>query len=138
MHITSATSAFSAGGYPTSEVRSRSREDPMPERKRPRGVIPRRRSGAAAKSARLRWRRNSQEELPSLRSGAAAGRSYPTPEARGGSWEEQPHLQGVVGGWVGAGGPRRRIPCSRSEGTGVRRYPSSKIRSSGCALLEQP
>ena len=28
--------------------------------------------------------------------GAAAERSYPTPEARGGSREEQPHLHGVV------------------------------------------
>ena len=93
----------------------------MPERKRPRGVTPRRRSGAAAESARLC--RRSLEELPSLKSGVVAGRSYPTPEARGGSWEEQPHLQGVVGGCVGAGGPRRPIPCSRSEGTGVRRYP---------------
>ena len=31
-----------------------------------------------------------------LRSGAAAGRSCPTPEARDGGWEEQPHVQGVV------------------------------------------
>ena len=28
--------------------------------------------------------------------GAAAERSYPTPEARGGSREEQPHVQGAV------------------------------------------
>ena len=28
--------------------------------------------------------------------GAAAKRSYPTPEARGGGREEQPHVQGVV------------------------------------------
>ena len=33
---------------------------------------------------------------PGLRSGAAARKSYPTPEARGCSWEEQPHVQGVV------------------------------------------
>ena len=30
------------------------------------------------------------------RSGAAAGRSSPTPEARGSSWEEQLHVQGAV------------------------------------------
>ena len=30
------TSALSAGGYPTSEVRGRSQEDPMPKRRRPR------------------------------------------------------------------------------------------------------
>ena len=29
-------------------------------------------------------------------SARAAERSYPTPEARGGGWKEQPHLQGVV------------------------------------------
>ena len=39
--------------YPMSEVRGRSREDPMPEGQRPRGVTSRPRSGAAAESARL-------------------------------------------------------------------------------------
>ena len=29
-----------------------------------------------------------------------AGRSYPPPEARGGSWEELYHVQGVVAVWV--------------------------------------
>jgi len=29
---------------------------------------------------------------------------------------------------VGAGGPRGAIPCSRSEGMAVRRYPSSKVK----------
>ena len=57
-------SAFSTGGCPTSEVRGRSREDPIPERRQPRGVTPRPKSGAAAESARLQWRRNSKEELP--------------------------------------------------------------------------
>ena len=46
--------------------------------------------------------------------------------------------RGRSGGCVGAGGPRGAISCSRSEGAVVRRYPSSKVRSSGCALLEQP
>ena len=39
---------------------------------------------------------------------------------------------------VGAGGPRGAIPRSRSGGAAVRRYLWSKLRSSGCALLEQP
>ena len=30
----------------------------------------------------------------------AAGRSYPTPEARGGGWEDQPHVQGTVAAQV--------------------------------------
>ena len=73
-----------------SEVRGRSQEDPMPERQLPRGVTPCPRSGAAAESARLQWRRNGREELSES-------------EVRGGSWEEQPHVQGAVA----AHGPRR-------------------------------
>ena len=34
--------------------------------------------------------------LSSLRSGAAAERSYPTPEVRGSGQEEQPHIQEAV------------------------------------------
>ena len=41
-----------AQGYPTSKVRGRSQEDPMPERRRPRGVTPPPRTGAVAESAR--------------------------------------------------------------------------------------
>ena len=55
-----------------SGVRSRSREDPMPERRWPRGVT------------------------LCLTSGVAAKRSYPESEVRGGGQEEQPHLQGAV------------------------------------------
>ena len=58
------------------------------------------------------------------------------PDARGGGRDEQPRLQGVVA--AGAGGPRGAIPHSRSEGAAVRRYPLSKVRSRGCAFLEQP
>ena len=74
----------------------------------------------------------------------------PLPEARGCGREELPHAGGQgrrqggatprpkSGGCTGAGGPRGAIPHSRSGGAVVRRYPSSKVRSSGCALLEQP
>ena len=34
--------------------------------------------------------------IPRLRSGSAAGRSYPMPEVRDSSLEEQPHLQEAV------------------------------------------
>ena len=68
-------------------------------------------------------------------SGAAAKRSYPTPEVRGGGREEQPHIQGTAAA-LGAG-PRGATPRSRPGGAAVRRYPSSKVRSSSCALLEQ-
>ena len=42
------------------------------------------------------------------------------------------------GGCTGAGGPRGATPHARSGGAAVGRYPSSKVRSSGCTLLEQP
>ena len=41
-------------------------------------------------------------------------------------------------GRAGAGGPGGATPRSRSGGVALRRYPSFKVRSSGCALLEQP
>ena len=44
----------------------------MPEGRRPRGVTPRPRSGAAAESTRLRRRRNRREALP--RVGGQGGR----------------------------------------------------------------
>ena len=93
----------------------------MPKGQRPRGAIPRPRSGAAAKSARLRWHRNCREELPSVpgQGGAAKssrlwqhsssleglphdggqGRSpggATQLEARGGGREELPHAQGAM------------------------------------------
>ena len=68
----------------------------------------------------------------SLGKGAVAEKSYHTSEVRGGGLEELPHPRGQ--------GPRLRgaTPPSRSRGMAVRRYPLSKVRSSGCALLEQP
>ena len=65
------------------------------------------------------------------------------------SWEGLPEVRGLVqqlrgatphprsGGCMGAGGPRGATPRSRSGGVAVRRYPSSRVRSSSCALLEQ-
>ena len=67
---------------------------------------------------------------PRPKSGAAAGRSYPTSEVRGHDREHQAAMAEEQ--WRGA------TPHSRSGGAAVRRYPSSKERSSGCTLLEQP
>ena len=96
----------------------------------------------------------SQEELPHIqgqgRSGAAAEWSYPASKVRGRGREDLPHTWGQgpqpggatpppsSGSWAGAEGPRGTIPRSRSEGAAVRRYFSSKVRSSGRTLLEQP
>ena len=67
--------------YPTSKLRGRSREDPMPEAGWPRGVTPCPRSGAVAESARLRRHRKGGEELPKS-------------EVRGGWREELPQERG--------------------------------------------
>ena len=56
---------------------------------------------------------------PHLRSGAVAERSNPMSKER----------------WLCGS---RRAERTRSGEAAVRRYPSSKVRSSGCALLEQP
>ena len=113
------------------------------------------RSGAAARRSypTSEVRGSSREELPYIRgqgpwpwgdtlhprSEAAAGRSYPTPprlrpEAVAGMTNPTSKEQ-----WLpGTGGPRGAIPCWRSGRAVVRRYPWSKVRSSSCALLEQP
>ena len=116
-----ATGELSAAerSYPTSEVRGRSREDPMPERRRPRGVTPRPRSGWGEGAAERSYPasevrggversypasevRGGGEELPNAPKPEARGGSLaelphaPKPEARGGGREDQPHAQGPV------------------------------------------
>jgi len=74
--------------------------------------------------------------------GAVGGKSFPTPprphapgQGRGpGGPTPRPRSRGCMG----AGGPRGAIPRWRSGRAAERRYPSSKVRSNGCALLEQP
>ena len=152
--MAAATGALSMGkrSYPTSEVRGRNWENPMPKGQRPRGVTPHPRSGAAAESARLQRRRNSWEELP--KSKVRGGGREELPQVQGQGWRPGgaspcPHARDQgrrpggptprprSGGCMGAGGPRGAIPCWRSGRAMVRRYPSSNVRSSGCAFLEQ-
>ena len=64
-------------------------------------------------------------------------RSYPHDEVRGGGQEEQPHVQGAVAAQVQEGLEELLHVQSSSGGVAERRYSSSKVRSSGCALLEQ-
>ena len=93
-----ATSALSVAvrSYPMSEVRGRSREDPMPEGRRPRGATPRPRLGQQPRVPGCDCAGMAEKSYSSRRSGAAARRSYPTPEARGRGREDQPHVQGAV------------------------------------------
>ena len=74
-----------------SEVQGRSREDPMPEGRWPREVTSCPRSGAAAESARLRWRRNGGEELPKSKVRGSSREELPKSKVRGGGPEDQPH-----------------------------------------------
>ena len=125
----------------------------------PRWATPRLRSGAEAGRTPCP-RGGGQEELPHIWDqgqqpkvpgceGTGTERRYPTFEARDGGWEELPYTWSQ-GRWPGgsnpppmscscmdAGGPRGTILPSRSERAEVRRYPSPKVKSSGCTLLEQ-
>ena len=59
----------------------------------------------------------------------------PHTRGRGGGQAEQPHAQGAVAA-PAQEGPEELFHMQGQE-EGVRSYPSSKVRSSGCALLEQ-
>ena len=72
---------------------------------------------------------------PASRPGVAARRSNPRPSQ--GRWLGGPTPCPRSRGCAGAGGPRGAITHWRSGRAAVRRYPSSKVRSNGCALLEQ-
>ena len=74
-----------------------------------------------AKSARLRQHRNGREEQPQS-------------DIRGGGQEELLHVQGAVAVRVQEG----LEELFHFQGQEMRRYPLSKVRSSSCALLEQP
>ena len=88
---------------------------------------------------------------PRPRSGAAAGRSHPTTEARGGTQGQGRQPEGATPRQRPGQRPRAATRCPRPVAAawrgnptlkvrkgGERRYPSSKVRSSSCALLEQP
>ena len=94
--------------YPTSEVRGRSQEDPMPKGRPPGGVTPRPRSGAAAESAMA------QERLRSCPASEVRGgdeRSYPKPlSPRPGAVAQRTNPMSKEPRLRGSGGPRGAIP----------------------------
>ena len=111
---------------------------------RPRGTTPRPRIGAAAKRSypMSEVRAVPKMSYPTSEVRVVAGRSYPmpkvrvaaqtsyhTPKVRGGGQKEKPHIQGVAAARVRRA--ERSYSHSRSGGVAVRRYPSSKVRSSG-------
>ena len=120
--------------YPTSKVRGRSWENPMPEGQQPRGVTLRLRSGAVAKSARLRWRRNGQEELLTARGqGAVAETSNPTSKER---WlHGHRRTKRSYSMFKVRRGGGKEIPLIQGKeqwlhfaGAAVKRYPTPKVR----------
>ena len=64
------------------------------------------------------------------RSGVVAETSYPTSEVRGSSQDELPHVQGLAAAWMQEG-REELVHIHSQEGD------SSKVRSSGCTLLDQ-
>ena len=68
-----------------------------------RGATPRPRSGQRPRVPGCKGAGTAEKTYPSPRSGAVAGRSYPPPEARAGSCEEQTHVQGAVAAWMQEG-----------------------------------
>ena len=108
--------------YPTSEVRGSGWEcQTAMAQEQLRGATPRPRSGAAAG--------RNYPTPPSPRPGAAAGRNNPTTQGQG-QRPRGPAPCPRSHGCEGAGGPRGAIPRWRSGRAAVRRYPSSKVRSS--------
>ena len=102
-------------------------------------------AGAAeCQAATAQVQQRGATQLP--RPGAAAGRSYPHPEARGGGQEEQSHVQEAVAARAQEGqeellhvqgrrGGREEIPLIQGKeqrlhfaGAAVKRYPTSKVR----------
>ena len=74
--------------------------------------------------------------MPGCDGAGTAKKSYPASEVRGGGRQEQLHIQEAVA--VRAQEGPEEPSQLKVRKSGGRRYPSSKIRSSGCALLEQP
>ena len=107
----------------------------MPEGRRPRGVTPHPRSGAAAESTRLRRRRNGGEALPRVRGQGAAERRYPASEVRGG--DERSYPVSEV-----RGGSREEIPHflkPKTRGSGREELPHApKPEAKGGGGEEQP
>ena len=107
--VAATTDTLSAAqrSHPTSEVRGRSREDPMPEGRQPRGVTPHPRSGAVAERTRLRQCRNSQEELPHVRDQEWGRKELPRVRGQGQQLGGVTHTRGQ-GRWPGGTTPRPR------------------------------
>ena len=95
-----------------SEVRDRSRKDPMPEGRWPRGVPHVQGQGQWLRVLGCDGAGMAEKSYPSPRSWAAAKRSYPTSEVKGSGQVELPHIRGQ-GRW-----PRGATPRSHTRGRG--------------------
>ena len=83
--------------YPTSEFRGKSREDPMPEEQRPKGVTPHPWSGQWLRVPDCDGAGTDERSNPASEVKGGDEKSYPRPpslEARGSGREELPHDRG--------------------------------------------
>ena len=129
--------------YPTSKVRGRGREEIS--REQGQGRLPGGDAHAPSPRPGAAGRRRYPTPL-SPRPRAATGRSNRTTEARGGGWEDQPHVQGAVAARAQEGPedyPTLKVRKGGSEetpliqgkeqwlqlaGAAVKRYPMPKVR----------
>ena len=98
------TSRLSAAerSYPTSEVRGEARRTPCLKGSG-QDELPHVRGQGQKPGVPHAQRAVAKGVTPHPRSGAAAGRSNPTPEARGSSQEDQSRAQGAVAAWAQEG-----------------------------------
>ena len=94
--------------------------------------------GAQNIKHRLRWAGTLSvaESYPASEARDSGREELPHPRGLGSEREVQPHAQGVVA--VRAQESLEEPSHIEGQEGGGKRYPSSKVRSSSCALLEQP
>ena len=126
--------------YPTSEVRGSGRDcQAVMGQEWPGGATPHPRSGAAAKRsypASEVWGGSQDCQAATAQEQLRGATRRPRPGVAG--QDKQPDVQGVVAARAQEGLEQLFHVQGQDVRAAVRRYPSSKVRSSGWALLEQP
>ena len=126
--------------YPSPKVRGGDREyQAATAQEWPGGATPRPRSGAVAQTSyRMpEVKGGGRQELPHAGGQRRSREELPHTRGQGGGGEEQPQVQGAVAARAQEG-QEELLHVQGQEGAAVWRYPSSKVRSSGCTLLKQP
>ena len=85
--MTTGALSLAERSHPTSKVRGRSREDPMPE-------------GSGQEELPHVRGQGQQLRVPDCDGTGTAEKSYLTSKVRGSGWEDQPHVQGAMAAWA--------------------------------------